>query len=113
MTKLGDMLANGRGVAKDDAEATLMFRKAAEAGQLEAMCALGRRYQNGLGVTKDPAEAARWARKAAEGGVPAGMWLWACGCGASCSRTARACLGTTPRPSAGIGKALPRAKHGA
>lgn len=47
----------------------LMYRRAAEMGDLEAMCSLGNCYYNGQGgLTKDTSKAVEWYRKAAEAG---------------------------------------------
>ena len=65
---LGFMYANGRGVAKDDAEAVKWYRLAAEQGLAVAQFNLGNMYDNGRGVPKDDAEAVKWFRLAAEQG---------------------------------------------
>jgi len=60
----------GRGVARDDTEASVWLRKAAEKGHAVAQYELGIFYVRGYGVAKDEVEAAHWIRKAAEqGGV--------------------------------------------
>ena len=59
MNNLGFMFQNGRGVARDEAEAARWYRKGAEAGDLKAMANLGWMYRNGRGVAKDEAEAAK------------------------------------------------------
>jgi TPR repeat protein len=51
-----------------EAEATRLFRQAAEAGSPAAMNNLGWAYANGSGVARDLGEAARWYRKGAEAG---------------------------------------------
>jgi S1-C subfamily serine protease len=66
---LGICYTNGRGVAKNDAEAVKWFRKAAEQGDATAQGNLGYRYYKGQGVIKDNAEALKWARKAADQGL--------------------------------------------
>jgi len=65
---LGVMYANGRGVAKDDAEAVKWFRLTAEQGNARAQFNLGVMYDNGRGVAKDAAEAVKWYRLAADQG---------------------------------------------
>ena len=66
-TFLGFMYANGRGVAKDEAQAIVWYRKAAEQGDATAQFSLGvMYYADGLGVAKDKAQAVVWFRKAAE-----------------------------------------------
>ena len=62
------MYDNGRGVAKDDAEAARWYRKAADQGNAGAQINLGLMYEHGRGVAKDDAEAVRWYRKAADQG---------------------------------------------
>jgi len=54
----------GPHLPKDDLDAVLWFRKAAEAGHREAMSALAEAYLGGHGVVRDPREAARWAQAA-------------------------------------------------
>jgi len=66
---LGNMYANGQGVAKDDSEAVKWYRKAADQGLAEAQYNLGVAYGNGQGVVRDAAEAVKWYRKAAEQGL--------------------------------------------
>jgi TPR repeat protein len=57
---------DGRGVAKDFAEAVKWYRKAAEQNFAPAEFNLGYCYANGQGVRKDKEEAVKWFRKAAE-----------------------------------------------
>lgn len=58
-------MRNGRGVAKDGAQAFIQYRKAAEQDYAAAQHNLGVMYANGLGVAKDAAKACMWYRKAA------------------------------------------------
>jgi hypothetical protein len=53
---------------KDGAEAARWYRRAAEAGDVEAALALGRILKEGQGTSPDPAEAARWLGLAADAG---------------------------------------------
>ena len=69
--KLGLMYENGRGVAKDDAQAVYWYRKAADQGEAYAQKNLGVMYANGRGVAKDEAQAVAWYRKAADQGLAA------------------------------------------
>jgi hypothetical protein len=62
------MYENGRGVARDNAEAVRLYRLAAEQGNAEGQASLGFMYANGLGVGLDRAEALRWYRLAANQG---------------------------------------------
>jgi TPR repeat protein len=63
---LGICFANGKGVAKDEAEALKWFRKAVEQNLPAAQYCLGVCYERGQGVAKDVAEGVKWYRKAAE-----------------------------------------------
>ena len=65
---LGKMYQWGRGVERDDAEATRWYRKAADQGHANAQDNLGWMYQNGLGVEQNYIEAVSWYRKAADQG---------------------------------------------
>ena len=49
---LGVMLANGRGIAKDEQEAVEWYRKAAEQGNVLAQINLGVMLANGRGIAK-------------------------------------------------------------
>ena len=70
------MYANGRGVEKDETEAAIWYRKAAEQGNATAQLMLGSMYANGRGVKKHKLAAIKWYRKAAEqGNVEAMTWL--------------------------------------
>ena len=62
---LGNMYADGKGVAQDDAEAVRWYRMAAERGNDMAQAELGYMYANGRGVVQDDVEAVRWYRMAA------------------------------------------------
>jgi len=67
------------------AEAVRLYRKAAEAGHVAGMNALGDMYEYGHGVPHDFAEAVVWFRKAAEAGHVAAKgslgWMYASGRG--------------------------------
>ena len=65
---LGFMYEDGRGVAKDEAEAVKWYRKSADQGNFIAQLSLGNMYAHGRGVVKDEAEAVKWYRKAADQG---------------------------------------------
>lgn len=65
---LGLHYVDGRGVAKDDAEAVKWFHKAAQQGNANGQFELGYMYESGKGVAKDAAEAAKWYQKAAAQG---------------------------------------------
>ena len=60
-------LHDGTGIAQDQVEALRWFRKAAEAGNGDAMNGVGYYYKQGWGgLDKDPVQAVAWFRKAAE-----------------------------------------------
>ena len=65
---LGLMHANGHGVPRDEQQAVVWFRKAAEQGLAGAQHNLGVMYANGQGIPKDEQQAVTWYRKAAEQG---------------------------------------------
>ena len=65
---VGYCYADGKGVAKDSAEAVKWFLKAAEMGSAWSMNELGRYYENGWGVAADMTKAMEWYRKWAEKG---------------------------------------------
>ncbi|MCL2872326.1 MAG: sel1 repeat family protein [Betaproteobacteria bacterium] len=60
------MYQDGRGVAQDDAQAVVWYRKAAEQGNADAQNSLGLACARGVGVVSDNTEAADWFRQAAE-----------------------------------------------
>ena len=62
------MFENGRGVAKDDAEAVRWYRLAAAQGIASGQNNLGLMFEEGRGVVKDAAEAIRLYRLAAAQG---------------------------------------------
>src|SRR5262249_60718757 len=65
---LGQMFYRGRGVATDDREAAIWFRRAADQGNATAQFFLGGMYDEGRGVPQDYHESARWYQRAAEQG---------------------------------------------
>ena len=65
---LGKMYRNGKGVARDYAEAVKWWCLAAEAGNADAQNKLGVMYHDGEGVEQDYAEALKWFRLAADAG---------------------------------------------
>ena len=65
---MGQLYANGYGVALDDAKALEWYTKAAEQGHGDAQCQLGVMHANGWGVPMDEAEAMKWYKLAAENG---------------------------------------------
>ena len=59
------MYASGKGVAQDDSQAAVWFRKAAMQGEAMAQLNLGRMYFSGTGVRQDRAQAYQWTYLAA------------------------------------------------
>lgn len=57
---LGNLYAQGQGVAQDDAQAVAWYRKAANQGYAKAQSNLGVMYAEGRGVARDDVEAYRW-----------------------------------------------------
>lgn len=58
------------GVARDDRQAAVWFRRAADQGHAKAQFALGQAYEEGRGVNRDRETALQWYRRAAEQGLP-------------------------------------------
>ena len=74
MTFLGRGYLYGQwGVEQAPTEAVLLFRRAADAGDAEAMALMGLCYQLGAGVQQDLVEAVDWLQSAADGGSINGM----------------------------------------
>jgi TPR repeat protein len=69
-SNLGILYLDGRGVARDDTEAAMWFRKAADQGDAVAEFLLGNQYANAKGVLQDHSEAMFWFHRAAEQGHP-------------------------------------------
>jgi len=65
---LGQLLLDGRGMARDAAQAFVWFEKAATAGDIEAGNMLGRCYEQGWGVAANPALATQCFANAAQRG---------------------------------------------
>lgn len=68
--RLGARYYEGRGVARDLAQAFDWYRKAAEQGDVESQTILGLMYQTGAGVQRDAGAALAWLRRAAGKGDP-------------------------------------------
>ena len=85
MFSLGQLYANGFGVAQDYVKAREWFEKAADKGYASAMNGLGSLYENGQGVAQDYVKAREWYEKAADEGDVNAMtnlgWLQANGFG--------------------------------
>ena len=58
------MYKNGQGVAQDDSAAMKWYRMAADQGDANSQCAVGRMYYQGKGVPQNTSEALRWLHKA-------------------------------------------------
>ena len=77
MTALGDMYSAGKGAVQNPLEAGRWWRKAADAGNADAMDRMGSLYFNGIrgyGVERDVAEGVRWFRKGADLGNTTSMF---------------------------------------
>ncbi len=68
MFQLANVTFEGQGVARDDAAAAALYRKAALAGHSAAQYALGWMHQQGRGVVRDVHSAVVWFRRAASAG---------------------------------------------
>jgi TPR repeat protein len=68
--RLGLAYEEGRGVAKDPAEAVKWYRQAAEQNYPPAQYSLGLCFDEGRGVAKDSVAAMKWYRQAAEQNHP-------------------------------------------
>lgn len=64
---------SGSAIKKDDRQAVVWFRRAADKGLGAAMSDLAYKYETGEGVARDQREAARWFERAAASGHPGGM----------------------------------------
>jgi len=64
--EVGTRYAEGRGAARDLAEAAVWYKRAADAGLAPAQYRLGSLYERGQGVPKDPSQAVSLYRQAAE-----------------------------------------------
>jgi TPR repeat protein len=67
--RIGQMLLDGDGVARDATAGFAWFKRAAQAGHLEAANMVGRCYDLGWGVAVDKRQAAAWFRQAAARGL--------------------------------------------
>jgi uncharacterized protein len=70
---LGEMLRLGDGVAKDEVDANIWFKRAADQGNADAQNALGASYLAGRGINKDLDAAGAWFLKAANQGLILGQ----------------------------------------
>ena len=69
---LARIYERGLGVAKDPAQATIWYKKAADSGFVPALDMLGRGWLSGAGAARDPAKGTAYLKEAAEAGyVPA------------------------------------------
>jgi hypothetical protein len=75
--RLGRMLLDGTGMAKDEAAALGWFKTAARSGDADAMNMVGRCCENGWGAAKDSEAAAGWYRRSAEAGHDWGEYNYA------------------------------------
>jgi TPR repeat protein len=65
---LGDIYADGRGVARNYAEALKWYHRAADQGSAQAQYGIGVMYSFGFGVSKNYTEALKWYHLAADQG---------------------------------------------
>ncbi|MCA3585753.1 MAG: sel1 repeat family protein, partial [Methylocystis sp.] len=65
---LGFMLREGRGIARDDAQAVQWFRRAAEQGNADGQANLGIMLESGRGIVHNLEEAVIWYQRAARQG---------------------------------------------
>jgi TPR repeat protein len=72
--RLGRMLLEGVGVARDAALALFWFKRAADQLDAEAMNMMGRCHENGWGTASDPGTAARWYQQSAQRGHDWGQY---------------------------------------
>jgi len=75
--RLGQLLLDGRGIAKDEAAALRWFVRAALAGHVEAINMVGRCFDLGWGTPIDKRQAAQWFKAAADRGLDWGMYNYA------------------------------------
>lgn len=71
---LGNLLATGRGVPANQAQALLCYEKAAHMGHAKSMNLYGRYLEQGIATAPSPARAVRWYRRSAEAGDFRGMF---------------------------------------
>jgi hypothetical protein len=75
MLNVGNMYAQGQGVAQNHENAVYWYRKSAEAGDAISMEELGKAYANGRGVTADPELSTHWYLKSAEKNNAEAQWV--------------------------------------
>ena len=82
---VGEALADGNGVQRNDFDAVRWFQKAALQGAVDAQYNLSVMFANGQGVRQDDAETVKWSRLAAKQGHPGAQYqlglLYAVGAG--------------------------------
>jgi TPR repeat protein len=82
---VGEALADGNGVQRNDFDAVRWFQKAALQGLVDAQYNLSVMFANGQGTRQDDAETVKWSRLAAKQGHPAAQYqlglLYAVGAG--------------------------------
>lgn len=77
MVLLGNMYANGYGVDKDDEEAFVLFRRAAQQDNLDGILATAAFYQEGRGVSQNTRLAIEWFGRGAKMGNQACAFFYA------------------------------------
>lgn len=68
------MYLNGRGVARDESQATHWFSEAANGGDVESMYQFAVSLEKGRGIKKDQSSALRWYTRAGDGGNAAAQY---------------------------------------
>jgi TPR repeat protein len=76
MYNYANLLATGRGVIEDQAQALDLYRRAAELGHAKSMNLLGRYLEEGRCCEADLITALNWYRRSAEGGDCRGQFSY-------------------------------------
>ena len=71
---LGNLLATGRGLPANQAQALHCYEKAAQMGHAKSMNLYGRYLEHGIATAPSPVRAVRWYRRSAEAGDFRGMF---------------------------------------
>ena len=71
---LGNLLATGRGLPANQAQALACYEKAAQMGHAKSMNLYGRYLEHGIATAPSPVRAVRWYRRSAEAGDFRGMF---------------------------------------
>jgi hypothetical protein len=74
---LGNLLFDGRGVARDPGQALTWYLRASRRGHARAMNLLGRCLEQGWGCARSPGDALHWYRQSAHAGYFRGQFNYA------------------------------------